>query len=106
MGKLINRIPGSYLLISSLSSSALRMHVESLSKPPDVNKASPGKLDIKRHSPGILYFLFSVYPFGLVIPSGFTRWFDTITLMCFVVHMNGVTYDTNLVFYLSVYRLF
>ena len=28
MGKLINRIPGSRLLISSLPGSALRMHVE------------------------------------------------------------------------------
>ena len=30
MGKLINRIPGSRLLISSLPGSALRTHVESL----------------------------------------------------------------------------
>ena len=29
MGELINRIPGSCLLISSLPGSALRMHVES-----------------------------------------------------------------------------
>ena len=36
MGKLINRIPGSCLLISSLPGSALRTHVESL----DVNKRS------------------------------------------------------------------
>ena len=55
MGKLINRIPGSRLLISSLPGSALRTHVESLVKPRDVNKALPGKLDIKRHSPSILY---------------------------------------------------
>ena len=40
MGKLINRIPGSGLLISSLPGSALRMHVESLGKPRDVNKRS------------------------------------------------------------------
>ena len=40
MGKLINRIPGSHLLISSLPGSALRMHVESLGKPRDVNKRS------------------------------------------------------------------
>ena len=40
MGKLINRIPGSRLLISSLPGSALRMHVESLGKPRDVNKRS------------------------------------------------------------------
>ena len=38
--KLINRIPGSRLLISSLSGSALGTHVESLGKPHDVNKRS------------------------------------------------------------------
>ena len=48
MGKLIIRIPGSRLLISSLPGSALRTHV-------CVLKALPGKLDIKRHSPSILY---------------------------------------------------
>ena len=48
--KLINRIPGSRLLISSLSGSALRMHVESLGKPRDstsILKALPGKLNRK-----------------------------------------------------------
>ena len=59
MGKLINRIPGSRLLISSLPGLASsRMHVESLGEPPDstsVLEALPGKLDIKRHSPSILY---------------------------------------------------
>ena len=40
MGKLINRIPGSRLLISSLPGSALRTLIESLSKPRDVNKRS------------------------------------------------------------------
>ena len=40
MGKLINRIPGSRLLISSLPGSALRTHVESFGKPRDVNKHS------------------------------------------------------------------
>ena len=64
MGKLIKRITGSRLLISSLPGSALRTLVESLGKPRDVNKRSqslalPGKLDIKRHSPSILY----VYPY-------------------------------------------
>ena len=39
MGK-INRIPGSRLLIPSLPGSALRMHVDSLDKPRDVNKRS------------------------------------------------------------------
>ena len=63
MGKLINRIPGSRLLISNLPGSALRRFVESLGKPRDVNKRSqalPGKLDIKRHSPSILYFSFYI----------------------------------------------
>ena len=40
MGKLINRILGECLLISGLPGSALRTHVESLSKPRDVNKHS------------------------------------------------------------------
>ena len=40
MGKLINRIPGSRLLISSLPGSASRTHVESLGKPRDVNAFS------------------------------------------------------------------
>ena len=40
IGKLINRIPGSRLLISSLPGSALRMHAESLGKPRDVNMRS------------------------------------------------------------------
>ena len=39
-GKLINRIPGERLLISSLPGLALRTHVESLGKPRDVNKRS------------------------------------------------------------------
>ena len=38
MGELKNRIPASGLLISSLPDSALRMHVESLSNPRNVNK--------------------------------------------------------------------
>ena len=40
MGKLINRIPGLCLLISSLPGSALRMLVESLGKPRNVKKRS------------------------------------------------------------------
>ena len=40
VGKLINRIPGLCLLISSLPGLALRTHVESLGKPRDVNKRS------------------------------------------------------------------
>ena len=58
MGKLINRILGSRLLISSLSDSALRMHVKLLSKPHNstsILKVLPGKLVIKTHSPSILH---------------------------------------------------
>ena len=58
MGKLINRIPGSRLLISSLPGSALRRmknHSTSLAMSTSVLKALPGKLDIKSHSPSILY---------------------------------------------------
>ena len=40
MVKLINRIPCSRLLISSLSGLALRTHVESLGTPHNVNKCS------------------------------------------------------------------
>ena len=40
MGKVINRILGLRLLISSLPGSALRMLVESLGKSGDVNKRS------------------------------------------------------------------
>ena len=40
LGKLINRIPGSRILISSLPGSTLRTHVESLGMPRDVNKHS------------------------------------------------------------------
>ena len=90
MDNLINRIPGSRLLISNVPDSALRTHVESLgkqafSKPclvnliskdthlvfciyistslamsPSVLNALPDKLDIKRHSPSILYILASI----------------------------------------------
>ena len=51
IGNLINKISGSHLLISSLPGSALRMHVEELGKPRDVNKHSQSLawLTIKRH---------------------------------------------------------
>ena len=55
MGKLINRIPGSRLLISSLPGKALRTLVDIASDSTCVLKAEPGKLDIKRHSPSILH---------------------------------------------------
>ena len=62
LGKLINRTPGLRLLISSLRGSALRTHVTlnrwaSLAMPTSVLKALLGKLDIKRHSPSILYIV-------------------------------------------------
>ena len=47
--KLMNRIPGLCLLISKLPDSALRADSSIL-------EALPGKLDIKRHSPSILFF--------------------------------------------------
>ena len=59
MGKSINRISGSRLLIPSLPGSSWRSHVESLGKfwmLTSFLKALPGKLDIKRHSASILYF--------------------------------------------------
>ena len=52
--KLINRIPGSRLLISSLPGSS------SLTMSTSVFEALPGKIDIKRHSPSILYILASL----------------------------------------------
>ena len=68
IGKLTNRLPGLCLLISNLPGLALRTHIESLGKPPDVNKSSipkalPGKLDIERYSPSIFYILNN---FGLI----------------------------------------
>ena len=51
-------MPGSRLLISSLPVSASKTQVELLSKPLDstsILEVLPGKLDIKRHSPRILY---------------------------------------------------
>ena len=52
--KLIKRIPGSHLLISSLPGSGSRTLAESLGKLCDSTsnlEALPGKLDIKIHSP-------------------------------------------------------
>ena len=72
MGKLINRIPVLFLLISNLPGLALRMMVNQLASlamstsilkafsailamSTSILKALPGRLDIKRHSPSILY---------------------------------------------------
>ena len=56
--KVINIIQDECLLISRLPGLALRMHIRSL-------KAEPGKLDIKRHSPSILYTLYIIAGFAL-----------------------------------------
>ena len=54
VGKVINRIPGSWFLISSLPGSALRKLIRWQASP---CQSLPGNLDIKRHSPrpSILY---------------------------------------------------
>ena len=60
MGKLINRIIGECLLISSLPGLALRIMLNrsaSLMMSTSVLKALPGKLDIKRLSPSFHYLL-------------------------------------------------
>ena len=59
MGKLINRIPGSCLMISSLPGLALRTHVESLGEPHDVNRHSQNLILKDTH------LLFSIYLMGL-----------------------------------------
>ena len=60
MGKLINRIPGSRLLISSLPGSALRTHVESLGSLPGsalrTHVESLGKpRDVNMHSQSLAW---------------------------------------------------
>ena len=72
MGKLINRIPGSCLLILSFPGSALRTHVDhsaSLAMSTRILKALPDKLDIKRHSPSILYIGVQLFIFADLIPT-------------------------------------
>ena len=54
LGKLINRIPGSSILISSLPDSALRTLIESPNDSISVLKAEPVNLDIKGHVLAIL----------------------------------------------------
>ena len=64
LDKLLNRIPGSGLLISSLPGSAKEWMLNqsaSLAMSTSVFEALPGKLDIKRHSPSILYLFGSIY---------------------------------------------
>ena len=54
MGKLIKRMPGLCLLISTLPGLALRSQVESLGKPRDVNELSQSLI------PKDTYLLFSI----------------------------------------------
>ena len=65
--KLINRIPGLHLLISSLPGLAMRKHDESLGKPcnsTSVLEALPGTVDIKILSPSFLCILTTLAPIG------------------------------------------
>ena len=64
LGKLLNRIPGSGVLISSLPGSAKESMLNqsaSLAMSTSIFEALPGKLDIKRHSPSILYLFGSIH---------------------------------------------
>ena len=89
MDKLIDIIPGLLLLVLSSPGSASRTRVESLHKPRDstsVLKALPGKLDIKRHSPSILY----VFVFDLVsFPLGTISW-SMIVTMSYLSHTSRI----------------
>ena len=87
MGKLINRIPGSRLLISSLPGLALRMHVESLSKPHDVIKRSPRPCLVNLVSKDT-HLVFSISRQALQCQQAFSK-------LCLV---NLVSKDTHLVF--------
>ena len=66
-------------MISSLPGKALRMHVDiarlakrSLAMSKCVLKAEPGKLDIKRREPGILFISFTIVSlFKLAIMTSF-----------------------------------
>ena len=76
MGKLINRIPGLRLLISSLPGSALKRLLNrsaSLAMSTSVLKALPGKLDIKRHSPSILYVFAGMEEIWCLVFQRFTK---------------------------------
>ena len=90
-GKLMNRVPGLRLLISSLPGSALRTHVESLGKHRDVKialKALPGKLDIKRHSSSNFYLFRMVI---ILLYISIFKSFSKITSMslCFLAYFTS-----------------
>ena len=89
MDKLINRIQGSHLLISSLPGSAFRTLVKSLGKPRDVNKRSQSlvtlsdqfkkiikrylkvgyNLDVMRQSACLVLNPITVYSYGFLSNS-------------------------------------
>ena len=88
MGKLINIILSSCLLISSLPGSTLRTHVELLSMSTSVLKDLPGTLDIKRLSPSILYFSASLTMSTSVLKAlpGYQKtltYYSLLILYCF-----------------------
>ena len=67
--KLINRTPGLRLLISSLPGSALRMHVESLSKPRNSKSALETLISKDTH-----------LVFSIIFFTGLHEWFDKAKL--------------------------
>ena len=81
MGCLINRIPGLRLLISNLPGSGLRTHVESLGMSTSILKALPGKLDIKRHSPCILYLYTGCNVCAKLLCTVYARCFKSVELL-------------------------
>ena len=72
MGKPINRIPGSHLLISSLPGLASRMHVVSLGKPCDVNKWSRS-LCLANLISKDTHLVFSMYPQASQCQQAFSK---------------------------------
>ena len=81
LDKLINRIPGSRLLISSLPGSASRTYVGSLRKPRDVNKRLVNLISKDTHL--VFFYLCEVfstymYKYTFKCSADFLRLFITI----------------------------
>ena len=90
--KLLNRIPVSLLLISSLPDSALRTYVESLSQPlysTSILEALPCKLDIKRHSPSI----FLLFQTGTMVHGLFNLIHTVVTDWLFKDLLNSLKFS-------------
>ena len=75
MGKLIKRIPGSRLLISSLPGSALRTHVESLGKPRDIKPCQVNLISKDTHL--VLYIELTI----LLSVDDVCLWFATFVCL-------------------------